>query len=158
MAYVNKEKKAKIKEALQQVMPKDWKWSLAVRNHSTAVLTISKAPIDLVAIFCDAADVYNKVRVDIYGEPVHTTQRQRESMNYDVTKWDMQRMTEGLQNRYIAAIFDKIFDAMNTDNHDNSDIMTDYFDVGHYVDVQIGKWDRPFINTSASQIAEMKAA
>lgn len=153
MAYVNKQKKAKIKEALKQVMPKDWKWSLAVRNHSTAVLTISKAPIDLIAIFCDVADVYNKRRVDIYGEPVHTTKRQRENMNYDVTKWDMQRMTEGLQNRYIAAIFDKIFDAMNTDNHDNSDIQTDYFDVGHYVDVQIGKWDKPFIKTLESQKA-----
>lgn len=144
MAYVNKEKKAQIKEALKQVMPSDWKWSLAVRNHSTAVLTISKAPVDLVSIFCDAADAYNKRRVEIYGEREQSTSYQREKGNYDVSTWSLQHMTEGLQNRYIAATFKKLFDAMNTNNYDNSDIMTDYFDVGHYVDIQIGKWNKPF--------------
>jgi hypothetical protein len=153
MAYVPKEKKAAIKEALQLVIPKDWKWSLAVRNHSTAVLTISKAPIDLVAIFCDSADAYNKRRVDVYGEREQSTEYQRSHGNYDVSTWTLQHMTEGLQNRYVAATFKKIFDAMNTGNYDNSDIQTDYFDVGHYVDVQIGKWDKPFIQTLESRKA-----
>jgi phenolic acid decarboxylase len=44
MAYVNQEKKAKI---LKKVMPKGWKYSLAVRNHSTIVCTIKSAPVDL---------------------------------------------------------------------------------------------------------------
>jgi hypothetical protein len=34
---------------------------------------------------------------------------------------------------------------MNMGNHDNSDIMTDYFDVGWYVDVNIGLWNKPYI-------------
>lgn len=33
-------------------------------------------------------------------------------------------------------------------NHDNSDIMTDYFDVGWYVDINIGKWNRPYACTA----------
>ena len=34
--------------------------------------------------------------------------------------------------------------AMNDGNHDNSDIMTDYFDVGWYSYVHAGKWDQPY--------------
>jgi hypothetical protein len=33
--------------------------------------------------------------------------------------------------------------AMNG-NHDNSDIMTDYFDVGWYFNLSVGDWDKPF--------------
>jgi hypothetical protein len=35
--------------------------------------------------------------------------------------------------------------AMNTGNHNRSDAMTDYFDVGWYVDINIGKWNQPYI-------------
>ncbi len=34
--------------------------------------------------------------------------------------------------------------AMNVGNHDRSDISTDYFDVGWYVYVNIGKWNKPY--------------
>jgi hypothetical protein len=34
--------------------------------------------------------------------------------------------------------------AMMVGNHDNSDIQSDYFDVGWYVDINIGRWDRPY--------------
>lgn len=32
----------------------------------------------------------------------------------------------------------------NADNWDNSDSMTDYFDVNYYLDINIGKWNVPF--------------
>jgi hypothetical protein len=28
--------------------------------------------------------------------------------------------------------------------YDNSDIMTDYFDVAYYNNINIGKWDKPY--------------
>ena len=33
---------------------------------------------------------------------------------------------------------------MMVGNHNNSDISTDYFDVGWYIDINIGKWDKPY--------------
>jgi hypothetical protein len=33
---------------------------------------------------------------------------------------------------------------MNTGNWDESDIQTDYFNVGWYVDVKIGSWQKPY--------------
>lgn len=37
--------------------------------------------------------------------------------------------------------------AMMTGNHDNSDSMTDYFDVGWYIAIRVGQWDKPYIVT-----------
>ena len=49
MAYIDQTKKAKIAANLKKVVPAGWKYSLAVRNHSTIVLTISAAPVNLIA-------------------------------------------------------------------------------------------------------------
>lgn len=121
MAYVDQTKKAKIAANLKKVMPDGWKYSLAVRNHSTIVLTISAAPINLL----------NKV-VDLReGETTFTLNPYHFRNQFN-------------ERKYID-IFEKIIAALNTDNHDNSDIMTDYFDVGHYVEISIGRWDKPFV-------------
>ena len=42
----------------------------------------------------------------------------------------------------------KLKDAMMVGNHNNSDIMTDYFDVGWYIGINIGKWDKPYEMTA----------
>lgn len=134
MAYVSKEKKAKIAEALKAVMPKDWKYSLAVRHHSTIVLTIRSAPVDLVAEAFEAERRHYLLKDEAAKVPSYMS-----------------------VNHYNAAraygedhIFVKIAAALNTDNYDRSDSQSDYFDVGHYVDINIGKWDKPFIVTAAA--------
>ena len=62
----------------------------------------------------------------------------------DYVQINSERSFEGTE---YYETFKEIFGALNTDNHDNSDIYTDYFDVGHYVWVHIGSWDKPFVNT-----------
>ena len=37
-------------------------------------------------------------------------------------------------------------------NHDRSDIMTDYFDVGWYVKINVGRWDRPYVFTGVNEL------
>lgn len=39
----------------------------------------------------------------------------------------------------------EVIAAMNVGNHDNSDIQSDYFDVGWYVYVNVGVWNKPYI-------------
>lgn len=130
MAYVSQEKKAKIKTALDKVMPKGWKWSLAVRHHSTIVLTISKGPRDLT--ICPA-----------YSSP---------SEDYpERQKFDRSLTGIGIDKSFPAGktleTMKKVVDALNTDNFDKSDSQTDYFHVGHYVDIRIGRYDKPFVVT-----------
>lgn len=48
--------------------------------------------------------------------------------------------TGTVAEQFVIALSNEI----NKTNHDNSDIMTDYFDVGFYVDIQLGKHDKPY--------------
>lgn len=43
-----------------------------------------------------------------------------------------------------ADLFVRIFKAMNCENHNNSDPMTDYHDVGYYTEINIGTHEKPF--------------
>jgi hypothetical protein len=121
MAYMNQEKKRAINEELKKVVPKGWKYSLSVRNHSSIVMTISKADVDLVGLshYPDDRKAYRYLDLNIYH----------------------------LHNAYdgeLLEIFEKIKAALNLDNYDNSDSQSDYFDVGHYVDIKVGAYDKPF--------------
>jgi hypothetical protein len=121
MAYMNQAKKSIIAAALKQVVPASWKYSLAVRHHSTIVMTIAAAPFDLIG------KLYDTERTDI-------------SVNTYAAKSNLKECEE-------KEILLKIIDCLNLENFDNSDPMTDYFHVGHYVDLRIGAWDKPFIVT-----------
>lgn len=125
MAYMNKEKKAKIVEAVKAVLPKGWKATFAIRHYSTIVCTIRSAPLDLKNAFHRARDDWDFLTINTY----HAEKQ--------------------CKNKDIADKLEKIIAALNLDNYDNSDIMTDYFDVGHYVDLQFGSWDKPFKNSAA---------
>lgn len=124
MAYMNQERKALIAAGLKKVIPAGWKYSLAVRNHSTIVLTIAEAPIDLMSEVRSAVG---------------------ENCSRNRGHWDFNPYYLDRQLGDSAELFGKIKDAMNVGNHDNSDIQSDYFDVGWYVDIQVGKWDKPFV-------------
>lgn len=124
MAYMNQERKAKIAANLKKVVPAGWKYSLAVRNHSTIVMNISAAPVNLIAAF----------KPSKYFDPETAT-------HADVNPYWFR---EHFANEEVLKAFEKIFAALNDGNHDRSDIQTDYFDVGWYVDVNIGRWDKPF--------------
>lgn len=131
MAYVDQNKKARIAAALKPVMPKDWKWSLAVQNHSTIVLTISQAPVDLLAEYTRVGNERRR-----YGDSSHIRPDHADVNHYHL---------DGAFDGELLETFRKIVTALNTDNHNRSDSQTDYFDVGHYVKVQLGRWNKPFV-------------
>jgi hypothetical protein len=39
----------------------------------------------------------------------------------------------------------EIMEVMQLGNHDSSDIQTDYFDVGWYIKIEIGNWNKPYV-------------
>lgn len=134
MAWVDQQKKARIAAELKKVMPKGWRYSLAVHHHSTLCLTISAAPVDLIAL--------NIRRPENKGAYLRLN-------------------AHHLSHEYqgdLLQVFNAINDALNLENYDNSDIQTDYFDVGHYVDIRIGRWNRPFTVLGAAPAARTAAA
>jgi hypothetical protein len=121
MAYMSQEKKAKIAPAVKAILKKyNVKASLAVRNHSTLVLNVKQGSIDFINDFGNSEDAKQfGIQVNPYWYQEHFVGKSREFLTEVIT-------------------------AMNVGNHDRSDIQSDYFDVGWYVDVNIGQWNKPY--------------
>ena len=137
MAYMSQEKKAKIAPVVKSILKKyGVKGSLAVRHHSTLVLNIKSGPIDFVENFIETD---NKV---LHGNKMSQDQIDyiRKNQSVDVNTYWFKEHFSGKALSFLK----EVFTAMNEGNHDRSDIMTDYFDVGWYVDVNIGKWNKPY--------------
>ena len=134
MAFMSQERKAVIAAELKKVMPRDWKYSLAVRHHSTIVLTIAEAPIDLLTIFNEREKANYERRFPNDRQPYQP------SSYAQLNEYHLDYEFSG----DLLETFKRIKDAMNVGNHDNSDPMTDYFDVGWYVSIHIGGWNKPF--------------
>lgn len=121
MAYMSQEIKKRIAIMLKDAL-KNWdiKYTLGVDHYSTIVMNIKSGDVDF---FNDRTD---KSRPDINVNPYwykeHFTGRSLELLNI-------------------------IFPILNAGNHNNSDLMTDYYDVGWYVSVNVGKYNKPYILT-----------
>lgn len=134
MAYFNQERKAKIAPKIKAILAKyKVKGSLAVRNHMTLCLNLKSGSIDFIANS-------NKV---CGNSPYQVASGFKPSTSgYDqVNPYHFKDHYDGK----ALAFMQEVFAAMNEGNHDHSDIQSDYFNVGWYVDVNIGKWDKQYI-------------
>ena len=124
MAYMSQEKKAKIAPVVKKILAKyKVKGSLAVNNHSTLVLNIKSGPIDFIAN-CGASATSGRA-VD----------------HLSVNEFHFKNHYTGKALKFLT----EVIEAMNDGNHDRSDSHTDYFDVGWYINVNIGQWNKPYI-------------
>ncbi len=130
MAYVSQERKAKLAPAIKAVCTKyGMKASLAVRNHSTLVINLTKGKLDL---FGNS----NRVCAAKYRE------RFTPDRNYmDVNPYWFHEHFDGEALAFITELFAA---AKGTEWYDNSDAMTDYFDTAYYIDVNVGKWNKAY--------------
>ena len=138
MAYMNQEKKAKIAPEVKRILKKyGVKGTLAVRNHSSLVLNVKSGPIDFIE---------NYISTDLnlpHAKKMDPNQVAylRKNQAIDVNPYWYHENFSGKAKSFLK----EILQVMNSGNHDRSDIQTDYFDVGWYVDVNIGKWNKPYI-------------
>jgi hypothetical protein len=134
MAYMNQERKAKIAPVIKAILAKyKVKGSLSVRNHMTLCLTLKSGAIDFIANS-------NKVCVNDFYQVARGFKPS--TRGYDqVNPYHFQNHYDGVALEFMR----EVFHAMNDGNHDRSDIQSDYFDVGWYVDVNVGQWDKEYI-------------
>lgn len=69
--------------------------------------------------------------------------------NHQVNTYWVQDHWQGKAKDFLV----EVIAAMNVGNWDNSDAMTDYFDVGWYVNVNIGKWNKPYVSRETQKVA-----
>ena len=132
---MNQERKAKITKMLKPILAKyKVKGSLSVRNHSTIVLTLKSGAIDFIG---------NSNRV--CGNDFYQVQRgfKPTTSGYDqVNPYWFQDHYDGKAKAFLTEAFKALKSA---DWYDESNAMIDYFNIAYYVDINIGKWNSPYI-------------
>lgn len=124
MAYFNQAMKKEMAPRIRALLAEyGMKGSLSVNHHSSVVLTLKSGPID-------------------FG--------QDENRGYlDVNVYWIDDHYTGVAREFLK----RAHKILMTGNWNNSDIQTDYFDVGWYVDIRVGRWDTPYVCTT-KKVAE----
>jgi len=133
MAYMSQQKKKELAPAIRE-----WckmygvKATIAVDNHSTLVVNIKSGRLPFCQNYFDTCNSGAS-----YARPDSV----REVPTYlQVNPYWCHEHFGGTCRDFLKGLVAR----MNKGNHDNSDPMTDYFDVGWYVDINIGHWDKPY--------------
>lgn len=134
MAYFSQERKAQIAPKVKNILKKyGLKGSLRVRNHMTVVLTLTGGKIDFINNYLDTV-----------GRDAQNEKWVSEKRQIDVNVYHYRNQFDGEARDALA----ELIAALNEGNYDNSQIEYDYFDRGWYVDVQVGKWNKPYAVTA----------
>jgi hypothetical protein len=151
MAYMSQENKAKLAPEIKRILKKyQIKGSLSVRHHSTLVLKLKSGPVDFIGDrvrgrFPDLLSPDDPAR-DQYtptSPPEH----------FDINPYWYKEHFKGRALAFLA----EMMPAMNVGNHDRSDIQTDYFDVGWYVEIKVGDYREPYLYTGPDKWANLHA-
>lgn len=131
MAYMSQEKKTAIVAKAKPILKKyGIKATFGVRDHSTLVCNIKSGSLDFINNYCETV----KNAWEGHVESV------KKDQYIDVNVYHYEKHFSG----DCLAFLKELITVMNDGNHDNSDAQFDYFDVGWYIDVNIGKWNKPY--------------
>jgi hypothetical protein len=139
MAYVSQATKAKLAPTIKAILKKyGVKGSLSIRTHSSLVLTLKSGKIDFVEnyIATDAAKPHaGKMSADQIAYI-------RKNGYLDVNTYWIHEHYTGKAKAFLTEM-KAAMEGPDFFNHD--DAQTDYFSRSHYVDINIGKYDKPYI-------------
>lgn len=132
MAYMNQEKKSKIAQNLKPVLKKyGIKGTLSVRSNMTIALTLKSGKIDFIKNFNETV-----------------AQQPGGFRNSSPAEKYLQVNTYWYQDHFSGKAKDFLAEAkkalLSAGWYDNSDIQTDYFDTAYYIDINVGRYDKPY--------------
>jgi hypothetical protein len=131
--------KAKLAPTIKAICKKfGIKASIAVRHHSTLVLNVRQGSIDFIEnyIATDAAKNYgNKMSEDQVAYI-------RKNRSLDVNTYWVKDHYSGQAKSFLMEM---IAAMEGPDFFNEDDAQTDYFNRSHYIDINIGSWDKPYV-------------
>ena len=128
MAYISQEDKKELAPAIKKVL-KDFgmKGSISIRHHMSLVVTVTEGILDFTDYF-----------------------RKGDDGHIQVNTYHLDNFYSGTKRDFLK----DLVKAMKGDKwYDKSDAMVDYFDTAYYVDINIGKWNKPYVFTGAKEAA-----
>ena len=137
MAYVSQEMKSELAPTIKTILKKyGIKGSLAVQNHSTLVLNIKSGKIDFLKNYIETTEAVRS------GNPNFNMTVESLRGYLQVNTYHADSQFSGKAKKFLA----EVIAAMKGPKFfDHSDSMTDYFHVSHYIDINLGKWNKPYV-------------
>ena len=122
MPYISKEQKdAKAVELRALAKEYGIKATVARKHGTELVLNISGGKIDFIGHFNNIDTRYSTTYIQVNHYRI----------DEDFT---------GIAKEFLI----KAFNIMNAGNYNNSDYYTDYFDIGFFISINIGQWNKPY--------------
>ena len=124
MAYISQEDKKELAPAIKKVL-KDFgmKGSISIRHHMSLVVTVTEGILDFTDYF-----------------------RKGDDGHIQVNTYHIDNYYTGTAKKFLKELHKAM---KGTKWFDKSDIMTDYFHTAYYIDINIGKWSKPYVKVSA---------
>ena len=138
MAYVSQELKSKLVPNIKAICKKyGVQASVSVDHHSTLCLNIKSAKIDFIGSMHEVVQ-RNPHRI--------TNGFVSKSIDHiSVNTFHYKNHFDGKALEFL----DEIVPALQgPDFFDETNISTDYFHCSHYIEINVGKWDKPFVYIS----------
>jgi len=138
MAWVSKENIDSKKAAIKALNKKyGVKATLSGTNDHAMRLKIASGKIDFINNYVEAVKENYSNRIESVEQQIAYVLKDN---HIGVNHYHLDKHFKGEALEYLQ----KACDIMNEGNHDNSDSMTDYFDVGWYIDIDVGQWNKPY--------------
>ena len=123
MAYISQEDKKTLAPAIKAVFKKyGLKGSISIKNHMTLCANVSAGRLDLIGAAAAVGDFRTSgyYQGNAYGA---TNEKYKDIFNF----------YEELKKAMRGALW-----------FDKSDLMTDYHHTAYFMDINIGRWDKPY--------------
>lgn len=129
MAYMSQDRKKELAPKIKVVLKKyGMKGTIRVINHSTLAVRVKAGKLPIIENFA-------------FGlTDIERSNAVLKSRCLNVNPYWIDQYYTGNSKKFLK----ELIAVMNDGNHDRSDIMTDYFDVGWYTDISIGDWNKPY--------------
>ena len=130
MAYMNKEKKAIIAAAIKPVLAKYGMKATLSTDRISISLNIKSGNLDIIRNYNETLSDYN---LDMFGAAKD---------NMTVNHFWIHDSYTGYCKEFLL----EAYEALKSANwYNNSDIQSDYFDIGYYIHINVGNWDKPYL-------------
>lgn len=137
MAYVNEETITKARAALK-ALNKEYgvKATLSGKGSLCLNLTIAEGKLDFIGNYCE-----NVKTKRIQHDTQAVTDWVQIKGNVSVNQYYLDNSFSGIALEYL----EKAKAIMLVDHWDKSDIQSDYFNCAYYVDMRVGRWNKPYV-------------
>lgn len=127
MAFISQQDKKTLAPAIKAVFKKyGLKGTIGIKNNMTLCANVSAGRLDLIGAAAQVGDFRSSGYYQ--GNAYGATNEKYKDINIDIFNFyeDLKKAMRG------ALWFDK------------SDIMTDYFHTAYFMDINIGRWNKPY--------------